>query len=65
MLGRSHPNCWPLRARDLSTRLPIQAPTAPPRKGRAWQDGYMAGIEDARDMIALVLDGVQLRAEDA
>lgn len=45
----------------VSARLPDQAPPAPPRKGRAWQQGYMSALGDARDIIAWVRDGLRLR----
>ena len=45
----------------VSARLPDQAPPAPPRKGTAWQQGYMAGLSDARDILVWIRDGLRLR----
>ncbi len=47
----------------LSARLPDQAPPPPPRKGTAWQEGYATGIADARDIVAWVRDGLEVRAD--
>jgi hypothetical protein len=47
----------------VSARLPDQAPPPPSRKGTAWQEGYSAGIADARDIVAWIRDGLEVRGD--